>query len=94
MLLSANPLKAAALGVGSAVFFMGGLLLLSVGMLGEYIGRVYDEVRDRPVSIISQVYRPQAQLATQSATMSMENGNGSYAIHPDGYSGKKAGRAA
>ena len=94
MLLAANPLRAAALGIGSAVFFMGGLLLLSVGMLGEYIGRVYDEVRDRPVSIISQVYRPQAQMVTQSVTMPMENGNGSYAVHPDGYSSKKAGRAA
>ena len=35
---------------------MGGLLLLCVGMLGEYLGRVYDEVRSRPLSIINQVY--------------------------------------
>jgi polyisoprenyl-phosphate glycosyltransferase len=95
ILLSANPLKAAALGIGCAVFFTGGLLLLSVGVLGEYIGRVYDEVRDRPISIISQVHRLQASLLeTQSDSISLENG--SYAIQPDGYSGKAkaAGRAA
>lgn len=35
---------------------MGGFLLLSVGALGEYLGRVYDEVRSRPLSIINRVY--------------------------------------
>ena len=93
MLLSANPLKAAALGVGGAVFFTGGLLLLSVGVLGEYIGRVYDEVRDRPISIISQVHRLRASvLATEPDAISLENG--SYAVQPDGYSSKASGRAA
>jgi dolichol-phosphate mannosyltransferase len=42
--------------VASAVFFVGGLLLLALGVLGEYIGRVYDEVRSRPLSIISHVH--------------------------------------
>src|ERR1700756_710316 len=32
----------AGFGIASAVFFVGGLLLLSVGVLGEYIGRIYD----------------------------------------------------
>jgi dolichol-phosphate mannosyltransferase len=27
-----------------------------VGVLGEYLGRVYDEVRSRPLSIIDKVY--------------------------------------
>ena len=29
--------------------------LCRMGVLGEYLGRVYDEVRSRPLSIISQV---------------------------------------
>ena len=49
-----NPLG---YGVAAAVFLMGGFLLLSVGVLGEYLGRVYDEVRSRPLSIIHKVYR-------------------------------------
>lgn len=91
-LLSTNPMRTAALGVGCAVFFMGSMLLLSVGVLGEYIGRVYDEVRDRPLSIISHVHRPEVEVATQSGMISMQNGN--FAVPPDGYSGKATTRAA
>jgi polyisoprenyl-phosphate glycosyltransferase len=43
-------------GVSAAIFFMGALLLLCLGVLGEYLGRVYDEVRSRPLSIINKVY--------------------------------------
>ena len=92
MLLTADPLKTAAFGIACAVFFMGGFLLLSVAMLGEYVGRIYDEVRDRPLSIVSQVHRPHVQYATQSNSISLENG--SYAVEPDGFAGTKAGRAA
>jgi glycosyltransferase involved in cell wall biosynthesis len=48
-----NPLG---YGVAAAIFLVGGLLLLSVGVLGEYLGRVYDDVRSRPLSIINKVY--------------------------------------
>jgi len=43
--------------VMASVFLVGGLLLTCVGIVGEYIGRVYDEVRRRPISLINQVYR-------------------------------------
>jgi polyisoprenyl-phosphate glycosyltransferase len=56
MLVPSSIVVTAALGVTAAVFLMGGLVLLSLGVLGEYIGRVYDEVRSRPLSIISQVH--------------------------------------
>jgi len=60
MLLSKSPVETAGLGVAAAVFFVGGLLLLCVGVLGEYLGRVYDEVRNRPHSIIDTVYHSPA----------------------------------
>jgi polyisoprenyl-phosphate glycosyltransferase len=34
------------------VLFMGGIQLTAIGVLGEYIGRIYDEVRRRPLYII------------------------------------------
>ena len=52
-----GPVVTAALALGAAIFLVGGLVLMCLGILGEYLGRVYDEVRERPLSIIQQVYR-------------------------------------
>ena len=37
-----------------AVLFMGGIIEMSVGILGEYIGRIYIEAKGRPIYIAKE----------------------------------------
>lgn len=53
-----------AYGLLSAICVMTGIPVLCMGILGEYIGRVYDEVRQRPLSIINRVYRTEQLFDT------------------------------
>lgn len=54
--ISGAPIASGITSVLVLISFFGGLILFSIGILGEYIGRIYEEVKGRPRYIIDKEF--------------------------------------
>jgi len=59
----------------AALCLIGGSILLSIGVLGEYIGRIFEEVKGRPLYVVSRrINFPSASFAGPTGTRKVIHG--------------------
>jgi hypothetical protein len=55
-----------------SVMFFSGVQLLSLGVIGEYLGRMYEEVKGRPLFLVSEELGIEHERPHGTATKSSE----------------------
>jgi glycosyltransferase involved in cell wall biosynthesis len=53
--------------IAISILFIGGVQMLMLGVLGSYIGRIYTEVQNRPLYIVSSVYDKQGKKSLENS---------------------------
>ncbi len=48
-----------------ATYFLGGMILLCLGIIGEYVGRIYHELKGRPLYVVDEVIGFQTEMSSR-----------------------------
>ncbi|MDX1664185.1 MAG: glycosyltransferase family 2 protein [Candidatus Promineifilaceae bacterium] len=70
LLVQSEPLSGQATTLVT-VLFLGGVQLISLGIIGEYLGRIYDEVKERPLYLVDRAWG----IDTEEVRRTGESGN-------------------
>lgn len=55
--LTSDQVQAGYSSLIASILFLGGIQIMGIGILGEYLGRVYMEAKQRPLYLIRQIIK-------------------------------------